>query len=225
MRRACRLHVDVEQRLGIGGAEIAQILKPAERIFAYRSDRQAAVVKIVLLIFVDEVAIMVDEIQLFARKMAIGAIEARFIMLAAANPELDLIGARAGRGQRAGAAAQAAFAASGEAVIIGAAGLQPGNLDMDAMAKLGARQFGTVRDDLAKAAVLCDFPFHRDIDQRHAAMRRHRVGCEAGPDDEAVARGIAGRDAEAEREIAKETGLGAQYRRGGQATNRASQID
>src|SRR3546814_11233366 len=65
----------------------------------------------------------------------------------------DLVDAGADRGQRARAAAQAALAGGGKAVIIGAIGQQPRDLDMDAVAEFGMRQFGALRHQLAKAAV------------------------------------------------------------------------
>src|SRR3546814_11149449 len=96
---------------------------------------------------------MIDESKLFARQMAIGAEKSRFEMLAAAYPEFQRVDAGADRGQRARAAAQAALAGGGKAVIIGAIGQQPRDIDMDAVAEFGMPQFGALRHQPAQAAV------------------------------------------------------------------------
>src|SRR3546814_13005871 len=88
---------------------------------------------------------------------------------------------------------------------------------MDAVVELGAREVGALGDDVAKTAVARDLPVDREIRQRHPAVTLHRFGGEARPDDEAVARRIARRDAEAERKLAEDTALGAQDRGGGKA--------
>src|SRR3546814_18397833 len=88
---------------------------------------------------------------------------------------------------------------------------------MDAVRELGAREVGALGDDVAKTAVARDLPVDREIRQRHPAVTLHRFGGEARPDDEAVARRIARRDAEAERKLAEDTALGAQDRGGGKA--------
>src|SRR3546814_2217865 len=124
---------------------------------------------------------------------------------------------RSRRGQGARAATQTALAARGEAVIIGAVGLQPRDLDMDAVRELGAREVGALGDDVAKTAVARDLPVDREIRQRHPAVTLHRFGGEARPDDEAVARRSASRAAGDERKLAEDTALGAQDRGGGKA--------
>src|SRR3546814_6229474 len=88
---------------------------------------------------------------------------------------------------------------------------------MDAVVELGAREVGALGDDVAKTAVARDLPVDREILQRHPAVTLHRFGGEARPDDEAVARRIARRDAEAERKLAEDTARGAQDRGGGKA--------
>ena len=88
---------------------------------------------------------------------------------------------------------------------------------MDTVREFGARKFGPLGDDVAKAAVARDLPVDREIRQRHPAMAFHRFGGEARPDDEPVARRIARGDAEAEREFAENPALGAQDRGGGEA--------
>src|SRR3546814_14451292 len=95
-------------------------------------------------------------------------------------------------------------------VIIGPVGFEARDLDMDAVAQFGMREFGALGHDVTKAPIARDLPVDGHRRERHAAVRRHRFGGEAGPDDEAVARRVPRRDAEAERAVAEQPALGAQ---------------
>src|SRR3546814_17866622 len=88
---------------------------------------------------------------------------------------------------------------------------------MDAVRELGARERCALGNDVAKAAVARNLPVDREVRQRHPAMAFHRFGGQPRPDDEAVARRIARRDAKAERKLAENPALGAQDRGGGKA--------
>src|SRR3546814_4700759 len=61
-------------------------------------------------------------------------------------------------------------------VIIGPVGFEARDLDMDAVAQFGMREFGALGHDVAKAPVARDLPVDRHRRQRHAAVRRHRLG-------------------------------------------------
>src|SRR3546814_2071734 len=94
-----RLQIHIAQLLAVCGAEIGQVDQVAERIPAHRPARQSVAEQIILAIFIDEVAIVIDECQLLARQMPIGAEIARFEMLAAADAELQRVDAGADRGR------------------------------------------------------------------------------------------------------------------------------
>ena len=92
---------------------------------------------------------MIDEGEVLAREVAVGAEEASLEMLAARDAEFQRLGPGAGGGQGTCAPAQAAFAARGKAVKIGPVGLQSRDLDMDAEREFGAREVGALGDDFA----------------------------------------------------------------------------
>src|SRR3546814_9560452 len=91
---ARRLQVDVAELLRIGAAEIIDVDQIAIGVLAHRACRQPGVEQIILAIFIDEVAIMIDEGEVLAREVAIGAEKARLEMLAAGDPEFQRIGLR-----------------------------------------------------------------------------------------------------------------------------------
>src|SRR3546814_14677346 len=74
---ARRLQVDVAELLRIGAAEIIDVDQIAIGVLAHRACRQPGVEQIILAIFLDEVAIMIDEGEVLAREVAIGAEKAR----------------------------------------------------------------------------------------------------------------------------------------------------
>src|SRR3546814_3178306 len=96
--RARRLQVDVAELLRIGVPEIIDVDERAERVLAHRPRRQPGVEQIFLAIFIDEVAIMIDEGEVLAREVAIGAEKARLEMLAPGDAEFQRIGLRPRRG-------------------------------------------------------------------------------------------------------------------------------
>jgi hypothetical protein len=116
--------------------------------------------------------------------------------------------ARPGSGE--GAAGTGQVAAGAEPVVVLAAGAQAGDLDVDGVraARVGARP--AAGDHAPEPAVGRDLPAHGVAPARHptASVVGERLGREAGPDDEAVGRGVAGRDAERERVAAQRGGGG-----------------
>src|SRR3546814_13384569 len=89
--RARRLQVDVAELLRIGVPEIIDVDERAERVLAHRPRRQPGVEQIFLAIFIDEVAIMIDEGEVLAREVAIGAEKARLEMLAPGDAHFQRI--------------------------------------------------------------------------------------------------------------------------------------
>src|SRR3546814_6334680 len=66
----------------IGLPEVIDVDQIAESVLAHRARRRPGVEQIILAIFIDEVAIMIDEGEVLASEVAIGAEEARLEMLA-----------------------------------------------------------------------------------------------------------------------------------------------
>src|SRR3546814_20107920 len=79
--RARRLQVDVAELLRIGVPEIIDVDERAERVLAHRPRRQPGVEQIFLAIFIDEVAIIIEEGEVLDRQVAIGGDKARLEMM------------------------------------------------------------------------------------------------------------------------------------------------
>ena len=156
-------------------------------------------VRRVAAIFVDVVAVMIDEGELLAREVAVGGVIAVLVILAAGDAELQGFRRGGGEGKGAGPAVDAFLAARLESVPVGPVGLEAGQLDMDAVAELGPGQLFALADDRREPSVRGDLPFDRHRGHRHAAVQVERIGRQPRPDDESVGGGLAGGDAEAER--------------------------
>ena len=186
---------------------IAQILRVAQPIVrdvetiladmvAHMGYRQPilVIVRSALLIFIDEVAIMIDEGEIIlAREMAESGKIPVLIILTPGDTEFQRPGTGRGRRQGACPPARRLVACQRETIPIGPVGLQSRDFDMDAMAKF--RPCGRLprRHDRLETIVAGDFPFYRQRHRRHTAMRLEWFGCQLGPDDKAVRRRIARR--------------------------------
>ena len=108
------LQVVVAQILGVAQAIVGQVVAIEPDMMPHLIHRQAVlvIVRPPLLIFVDEVTIMVDEGEIIlVRQMAEGGEQAIFVILAARYAELQARGAGGGERQGAGAAARRLIAA------------------------------------------------------------------------------------------------------------------
>merc|ERR1712034_119013 len=109
---------------------------------AYLVDGQAILVIIrpALLIFIDEIAIMIDEGEIILlRQVTEGGEIPILVILASSNAEFQARGASRRQRQRPRAAAHRPVAPQREAIPIGPVGLKPGDFDMDAVAQFRPR--------------------------------------------------------------------------------------
>ena len=204
LRGSRRLQIEVHQVLRIVLAVVVERNDLAQPMLAHLGYGQPlGPVIIVVRIFVDEIAIVVDEGEIVFRDVAIGGVEATLVMLAAAYAEAQLRDGGTGRRQRARTAGQRAVGADREAIPIGAIGLEAGNFGVNAMAQLGPGQLGAFGDDRAEVIILGNLPVDREGGHRHAPVRFERLGCQARPHHEPVARRIARRDPQLERVFAE----------------------
>ena len=149
--------------------------------------------------FVDVVADVDDQVEVVLDHVAIRDEVALLELLAGGEGEAEAVavGARGRRGPR--AADPAHLAARAEAVPVPACGLEMLDLDVHRVRPRGRRGGDAALDHLAHAIVGRHLPLDRDRLGRHAARRRGRRRGQAGPEDHAVRRRIAGGHAERER--------------------------
>ena len=215
-----RLQIIIAQILGVAQAIVGKVITILADMVAHLRSGQAVlvIVRAALTIFIDEVAIMIDEGEIvLARQMAEGGEQAILIILTAGDAEFQQLGTGRRQRQGAGAATRRLVVAERKAIPIGPVGLKPGHFDMDAVAQFRPSDCFATGHDGPEAIIGRDLPFYRDRRHRHAAMRLERARRQLGPDDEAVGRRIARCHAQSEG-IAGEPALGA--KEGGRAGDR-----
>ena len=128
---------------GVGGLQVGVgfVLGIAPTIIVERRDQRARMLagrrRRVRAIFINVVAVVEDELQLLVRHVAVSGVISGLVVLAAGDPEAQLLRRGIASWKRAGAADAAALAAGFEAIEIGPVGLEPRYFDVDRMRKLG----------------------------------------------------------------------------------------
>ena len=161
---------------------------------------------------------MEDGIQLrLLAQVGIGGVVAGLVVLAAGYADAQAIDPGTGRRRGTHAADRAGgLAADMEAVPVGALWLQPGDLDVDAVAQLRPGQCLAGLHDAAELRVIGHLPAHRHAEHRHAGMFGQWLRRQPGPEYEAIRPRVAGGHPEGER-VAGEARIGQQPARGAEA--------
>jgi hypothetical protein len=141
---------------------------------------------------------MEDEIEILARHVPVRGEQSLFEVLAGAEREAEPIDVRAGARQRSRAPHRAQIVADTEPVPVPAFRIESIHLDVHGMRPCRHRHGPAALDDVRHALVARDLPDDLDGLRRHAAANLERIRCEPRPQDHAVRRRIAGRDAQRE---------------------------
>ena len=149
-------------------------------------------------IFVNVVAEMEDEVGFVFGHLLVRGEESGFEILAGGDGEAKFVRRGVGRGHGAGAADWAGGVAGFEAVGIPMVGFETVGFDVNGMAQFRCGVDLTGLDDFFEGTVFGNFPMHFDGSLGHAAARLERLGCEAGPENDAFVVGITGGDAKSE---------------------------
>ncbi len=148
--------------------------------------------------FVDVIAGVEHEVELFLGQPAVAGEVAGFEMPAPAHAKAQAIHCRAGRWRGDGATNLTGLAATTEAIEVFPSRREALGLDVHAVAKLRPRDCGARADDVPERAVGGDLPRHFDVGHRHAAAIEG-LGSQPGPQHDALRPGIARRHAEGKR--------------------------
>lgn len=151
-------------------------------------------------VLVDVVAEEEDEVEVVLDQVAVGRVVAGLIVLAGGEGKAEAVERGIGRWGGFGAADGADLGAGDEAVVVLATGFEPLDVDVDAVAEFRCGNGGAVLDDGAEGLVAGDFPLDFDGSGIVAAetVFGEGIGGEAGPENDAGRKGIAGSDAEGE---------------------------
>lgn len=149
--------------------------------------------------FVDVVAEMHYEIEILAREVAVGGVQAVLPVLAGYEREPQLVDRRIASGQRTRAAHGAFVFADGELVEVPPVGIESVDFDVNGMGKGCGGHCHTLGDDSAHPFVFRDGPADANGNARRPVPEQ--VGEETRPQYDTVRRRIAGADAEWKRVV------------------------
>ncbi len=140
--------------------------------------------------FVDVVAQVNDEIDIFPGEVLIGGEVAGFVVLARGEGEAEAFGQHVGGRRGARAALGADFATDSELIPIPPIGPQNLDFNVDGVGPLGRGGGGAGFDDTRHGFVVAELPCDFDGFGRNAATHFERLGREAGPKDDAIGEAI-----------------------------------